>query len=85
MEVLGKASVQVSYQNREKKFLLIIVAEEGPKLFGRNWLKHICLNWKSICAIQAIEQPTERRVQQLLSTYFEMNWARCLPQKLNYT
>ena len=40
MEVLGEATVQVSYQNQEKKLPLIIIADEGPRLFGRNWLKH---------------------------------------------
>ena len=40
--------------------------------FERDWLKHIHLNWKSICAIRAVEQPTERRVQQFLTTYSEI-------------
>ena len=27
---------------------LVVVAGDGPSLFGRNWLKHIQSNWKQI-------------------------------------
>ena len=32
---------------------LIVISGDGPTLVGRNWLRHIQLNWKQIKAIVA--------------------------------
>ena len=40
---------------------------EGPALLGRNWLRSLKLDWKSICAV-AREEPTTR-LKALLSQY----------------
>ena len=49
MEVVGEVTMSVNYQNQAVKSLdLVVVKEKGPTLLGRDWLKHIQLDWKTI-------------------------------------
>ena len=48
LKVLGQAQVKVTYKAQEVTAPLIVVAGEGPTLFGRNWLQIIQLDWKNI-------------------------------------
>ena len=48
LKVLGQAQVKVVYKTQEVEAPLIVVAGEGPTLFGRNWLQLIQLDWKEI-------------------------------------
>ena len=48
LKVLGQAQVKVTYKAQEVTAPLIVVAGEGPILFGRNWLQIIQLDWKNI-------------------------------------
>ena len=49
MEVVGEVTMNVTYQNQAVKSLdLVVVKEKGPTLLGRDWLKHIQLDWKTI-------------------------------------
>ena len=48
LKVLGQAQVKVIYKTQEVDPLLVVVAGEGPTLFGRNWLQLIQLDWKDI-------------------------------------
>ena len=49
MAVIGTYPVLVQYEQQLPWELdLTIVRGEGPALLGRNWLKHITLNWASI-------------------------------------
>ena len=40
---------------------MIVVEGNGPSLFGRNWLQHICLDWKSLGVetVQEVPSPIE--------------------------
>ena len=40
--------MKVTYKTQEVEAPLIIVAGDGPTLFGRNWLQMIQLDWKNI-------------------------------------
>ena len=51
MSVLGELQVDVQYHQQSTTLPLVVVAGEGPSLFGRNWLESIRLNWHQICAI----------------------------------
>lgn len=44
--VVGKCNVQVQCNGSEKKLPLYVIQGNGPALFGRNWLKHLPLNWQ---------------------------------------
>ena len=48
LKVLGQAQVKVTYKTQEVEAPLIVVAGDGPTLFGRNWLQMIQLDWKNI-------------------------------------
>ena len=48
-KVLGSIIVQVKYlEQTEALSLLIVGARAGPTLLGRDWLKHIQLDWNRI-------------------------------------
>ena len=49
----GQMQVVVGYKSQEKNLVLHVVAGEGPTLMGRDWLKHIQLDWQIIGKIQA--------------------------------
>ena len=53
MKVLGTLNMRVKYCDQEEKLILIVVACDGPSLMGRNWLKYIHLNWKSIFTVRS--------------------------------
>ena len=40
--------MNVKYEDQEKVVTVIVTPGSGPSLLGRNWLHHICLNWKQI-------------------------------------
>ena len=48
MTVVGEMEVQVSYGAQSPNLLLLVVAEKGPSLIGREWLQHIHLKWKTV-------------------------------------
>ena len=48
MKVVGEFPVDVRYKEQQKSLDLVIVEGGGPPLLGRNWLKHIQLDWKTI-------------------------------------
>ncbi len=45
---MGELQVNVSYGDQRAQLPLIVVDGNGPNLMGRNWLKHIQLNWQHI-------------------------------------
>ena len=54
MDILGELWVQVQYkQQGPKELSLVVVKGTGPCLFGRNWLCHIQLDWKSIAIVSS--------------------------------
>ena len=48
IKTLGSIDVTVVYNNQTVDLPLLVIEGEGPSLFGRNWLKFIRLDWKSI-------------------------------------
>ena len=46
--VAGQINVHVQYGEQRAALVLLVVAEDGPTLLGRNCLKYIRLDWKSI-------------------------------------
>ena len=57
LPVLGTIDVDVSYKHQTAKLTLVVVEGNGPSLFGRDWLQHINLDWKSLNMVQS--QPTD--------------------------
>ena len=48
MKVEVEIITQVKYGSQSKELGLIVVQLDGPSLFGRNWLDHFQLDWKTI-------------------------------------
>ena len=48
IRVVGNIDVSVKYNTQVVTLPLLVIEGEGPSLLGRNWLKHIKLDWKSI-------------------------------------
>ena len=48
LEVIGCTDATVKYRSQEMQLPLLVVAGEGPSLFGHNWLNRIKLDWESL-------------------------------------
>ena len=53
MEVVGQLNARVKYGSQQAKLVLVVVAGNGPSLFGRNWLRYLRLDWGSIAMVRA--------------------------------
>ena len=54
--VIGQIQVTIRHHAQEKQLALHIVSGSGPSLLGRDWLKHIQLDWKTIGEIHMQRQ-----------------------------
>ena len=69
LQVVGQVTVTVSYHNQQGSYTLYVVKVAGPSLLGRDWLKHIRLDWKAIATtVNHINSPS---YQTLLDQYSE--------------
>ena len=48
LKILCQTSVSANYKGQEEELPLTVAAEDGPSLFGRNWLQAIQLDWASL-------------------------------------
>ena len=48
MPVVGMAEVDIEYKGQKQCMSLLVVPGNGPSLLGRNWLKHIQLDWREV-------------------------------------
>ena len=48
LKVVGQALVDVEYEGNTKRLPIHVLEGDGPSLLGRNWLKDIKLNWRTI-------------------------------------
>ena len=46
--VLGEADVEVQYKGQPLKLRLIVVKGDGPSLMGREWIRRIEIDWKTL-------------------------------------
>ena len=67
MSVVGQLTVLVKYQSQSHSLPLLIVAGDGPSLFGRDWLLHIMLDRKTI-GLASMDQPNVQ-LNSLLQAY----------------
>ena len=65
LHVLGHLQVRVEYSDQEKCLPLLVVAGNGPSLWGSNWLNEVRLDWGCIKQIQT-------RLESLRSKYAEL-------------
>ena len=70
MKVEVEIITQVKYGSQSKELGLIVVQLDGPSLFGRNWLDHFQLDWKTIGL--AMLNGGQAKVDVLLKRYKEV-------------
>ena len=70
LQVLGQLTVDVSYHSQQGSYTLYVVKGLGPNLLGRDWLKHIRLDWKGI--VMSVNQINSLSYQSLLDQYSEV-------------
>ena len=82
LKVLGQAQVKVTYKNQEIEAPLLVVAGDGPTLFGRNWLQLLQLDWKEIrymtTAIDTLLQKHEAIFKDELGTMKNIQVRLCV-------
>ena len=69
LAIMGELQTQVQYKDQTKVLNLLVVEGDGPSLLGRDWLKHIQLDWKQI---STIVQETHGTLNALLQTHAEL-------------
>ena len=52
LPVVGALNVNVVYRGQTHELVLLVVKGSGPTLFGRNWMRVICLDWQHINMFQ---------------------------------
>ena len=80
MQIIGQLNVHVECNGQTSPLVLVVVAGDGPSLFGRNWLKYIRLDWSRIATVRA----RSHGLQTLLQTHeslFKEELGTVQPQK----
>ena len=67
MVVAGEMTAAVQYKTQTCTLPLVVVAGNGPALLGRDWLRHIQLDWKTIGLTSL--SAGQAKVQSLLYQY----------------
>ena len=62
--MLGVATATISHYNQSKQLELLVAAEKGPSLIGRDWLHELKLDWMSIHSVRS-----KSKLQSLLQQY----------------
>ena len=77
LAVSGVAMVTVMYNGQSKQLPLVVVKGDRASLFGRNWLRHIRLDWNlllqhqhpKVCSVNIVSSIT---IQQLCDKYSDL-------------
>ena len=70
ISVVGEARVAVSYNQQLSTLLLYVVKGMGPSLLGRDWLKSIRLDWKTVGHVESVSHV--KVLDSLLRKYHEV-------------
>lgn len=71
IQVLGKAMVDVKYNDQNEQLILYVVAGEGPNLFGRNWLEQIKLEWHNLFSVYNIHATSKNSIMEEHAPLFQ--------------
>ena len=69
MPVVGEVPVEVQYAEQTELLSFVVVAQEGPPLLGRDWLKCLRLDWKTVGAVHFVEKKLDSDLKELLSVH----------------
>ena len=60
--------MEVRCNDQTAKLPLVVVKGNGPNLFGRDWLHHIKLDWKTLNNVQ-VQTTDEQTLSTVLDRY----------------
>lgn len=73
---MGEANMQVEYQGQTASLSIVVVSGDKPCLMGRNWLKEVKLDWKTIFSLNKpkpeVPIPKPPALQELLVVYADL-------------
>ena len=76
IEQVGIYRPTVSYNGHEAVLKLCVIKNDGPALFGRDWLNSIKVDWNHVFLVNSVRQEnskiTANRVQSILKKYPEV-------------
>ena len=81
----GALDMKVSYENQKAELTLTIVDGAGPTLLGRDWLRHLRLNWSTL---NHIRNKDRSELQTLLNTHSALllkAWGKSREPRLDCT
>ena len=81
MTVLGQFQVQVTHGQQRKQLCLIVVSGDGPSLLGRDWLRHIRLDWKKL--VLCAKKSASAHYWTSIRPCSRRDWERFTPTKRN--
>ena len=67
MATKGQLTAKVKYGIQSLNLPLVVIAGEGPSLLGRDWLRHLKVDWRAI-GLTSVIQPN-LHIQQLQRKY----------------
>ncbi len=68
--VVGVMKVEVSYGEQRAKLSLYVVEGQGPSLMGRDWIRSIRLDWRSI-GMASLSSKTEALLERYVEVFEE--------------
>ena len=69
LTIRGAIDVQVKYQSQQCQLSLQVVDTSGPTLLGRDWLKHLVLDWHQI---STLENFATKKLSKILEDYADV-------------
>ena len=69
LTIRGAIDVQVKYQSQQCQLSLQVVDTSGPTLLGRDWLKHLVLDWHQI---STLEDFATKKLSKILEDYADV-------------
>ena len=71
VNVIGYIEVPVTYEETRKNLQLIVTKGNKASLLGRDWMKHLTLNWKRIFEVNQLQLPKQNQnaLEKLLEKY----------------
>ena len=68
--VIGALDVEVKHWNQEAQLTLTVVEGNGPTLLGRDWLRHLRLDWATLNHISEVESSELKKLLNDRSVLF---------------
>ena len=71
-KIMETVDVDVFYEGQEKKLLTLFVEGSGPNLLGRDWLKDVKLDWRTLFKMEADGNRAESKLKTLITQYSDV-------------